>query len=64
MFKWIASALVAVITVLMGFVLNGISGDITRIEQHLGVMNGDVKVTRSQVAAHEKRLDHLEQVRQ
>lgn len=49
MFKWIATVLVTIVTVLAGYTLNGISeslsimcDDIKHIERHLSQINGKV----------------------
>lgn len=66
-FKWIASGIATLATGLGFLVLDGISTDLREIrtsmqtiERHVGEMNGDLKVARSQIVQHEKRLDRME----
>ena len=60
MFKWIATVLVTIVTILAGYTLNGISenlsdmcDDIEKIERHLSQINRNVGI-------HEFRINLLE----
>lgn len=62
MFKWIATVLVTIVTILAGYTLNGISeslndmcDDIEKIERHLSQINGNIGI-------HEFRIKLLEKI--